>query len=55
MSLTDHPEIHEAFKKLMAEKEAIRARAAPLRARRDALLAQMRPIQEEENKLIVHS
>lgn len=52
MPLTDFPEIHEAFKRLMAEKEAIRAKSGPLRAKRDELLAKMRPLQIEEAELI---
>ena len=52
MSLADFPEIHEAFKNLMAEKDAISAKSAPLRAKRNALLAKMQPMIAEEHELI---
>jgi hypothetical protein len=52
MKLTDFPEVHEAFKKLVAEKEAIRVKSAPLRAKRDELLAKMAPILQDEKELI---
>jgi uncharacterized coiled-coil DUF342 family protein len=52
MALKDYPEIHAAFNKLMALKQAIVDEAAPLRAERDDLLAQMAPLQAQERVLI---
>ena len=52
MSFKDFPELDLVFNKLLAEKEAIVAKSAPLRAKRDVLLAKMRPMVEEENALI---
>lgn len=52
MALKDFPAIEAEFNKLVAKKEAIRAKSLPLRAKRDALLAKMRPMFEEEKALI---
>jgi len=46
------PELRALFDKLEAEKAAIRAESAPLRAARDKLLAKIQPLEAQERELI---
>jgi chromosome segregation ATPase len=52
MALQDFPELKAIFDKLMAEKEQIMAKAAPLRAERDHIRQQMAPFEVRERELI---
>lgn len=52
MALKDYPRLKKAFDELTDEKEAIRAKSAPLRAERDALLLKMAPLVEREREII---
>jgi predicted nuclease with TOPRIM domain len=46
--LKDYPEIHDAFKKLQAEREKILKKCAPLRERHHALQAQLDKLRAEQ-------
>jgi uncharacterized coiled-coil DUF342 family protein len=45
--MTKYPEIQAAFDKLGGEREKLVAKAAPLRKRRDALVAKIQPLEAE--------
>ena len=51
MALKDFPEVHAAFNKLMAEKEALVAQVKPLREQYDALQAQVDALRAKQKAL----
>jgi hypothetical protein len=52
MALSEYPELKTVFDALMKEKEALVAKAKPFRDKRDALRAQMAPLEEQERAAI---
>ena len=51
MALIDYPEIHEAFKKHFAEKEAIVEQVAPLRADYEAVQAEIDVLRDKQRAI----
>ena len=51
MALKDHPVIHEEFKRVMAQKEAIHAKSAPVRAKYEAASQKMEALRADVLKL----
>ncbi len=52
MALKDFPAIHAEFNKLMAEKDALRAKSAPLHDKRAKLREKMVPLEAQDRELI---